>query len=349
MYRIFLFSLLLGVFFASCDSSTDANGTECEENPAHLDCNPEFSELTGTLYYGSGSKTLMSYVFETQTETSLYKIVESGAYSFMVFPEGDKFAWPDQYNTGQGTWLQIHDLSNPGSYEEVLLTSANLRHTYSSIELAPAGEVIGALEPAEESSRNNLILFDTEGNYLFGYPFVKDFAFAPNGTDLVLSMEVRDGGTVAGYAVGVIRNYRSEAPEAYVVKQFADYGQLPEGLSVSPNSSTLAYAYEKHIYTVSLQEGTGHHQITTSGSREWNVRWSPDGNYLAFMYRASGTSDNMGRVVIVPVHTNDEPVQIRTNVNHDVLPDEAYAPFPLGLETGDGRVVAKDPGPFWIP
>lgn len=332
------------MLFAACDSSTGSNGTDCDENPA-------LPELAGSLYYGSGPDTFYRYDLAAQTETSVYHISETGAFDFTVSPGGKYFAWADDSEaTDQGSPVQIHDMDDPVSFEEVFLESANIQYTETSLALAPDGEMIGALVLAEESNRDDLVFFESDGTFFRGYPLVKAFAFGPNGDDLVVSMEVRPDDGPAGYVVGVIRNYRDETPEAYIVREFADYNQLPTNLAVSPNSTTVAYAFNGHIYTLPLQEGADHHQITTSGSREWNVRWSPDGDHLVMTFLASGISDQTGTVVIVPVHQNEEPVRISTDINHDVQPDEAYAPFPIQFEDGDGhRVNANDPGAFWIP
>lgn len=340
--------IVLAFAFNAC--STDGDGTDCDENPALPGCDPGLPELTGSVYYGSGAHTFARYDFDTQTETPVFDETGTGGFYFTVSPDGKRFAWADQYDAdGAGTRIQIHETEKPSAYKEVFLESANLRHTASSLSLAPGAEMIGALVSSDVSLRKDLVLFHEDGSFFRAYPYVKDFAFTPNGQDLALSMEIRENNEATAHVVGSIHNYRSENPEAFIVKEFADYDQLPASLAVSPNSATLAYRFLDHIYTLPLQEGADHHQITTSGSKDWNVHWSPDGNQLSLTVLTSADGPStMGRVVIVPVHANNDPIRIESNVNGDILPDEAYAPFPIELESSEGKITAKDPGPFWV-
>lgn len=336
---------LVVLSFSGCDSGTEPpRGVDCQEDPTHPDCGPEDPGLTGTLYYSRAS-TFTRYDLDTRSETSL---LDEGAY-YTVSQDASEFAWFEYDPSDHETRVQFHDIQDPASYQTVTLSSVEIE---TGLSLAPGIDLFGALVPSPDAefSRTDLLLFNRDGAFIRGFRHVKHYAFAPNENDLVISVELLDeDDEPVGYLVVLIRGYRGESPEFVVIKEFADYDQLPAGLAVSPSSTTVAYASLKHIYTLPLQENAEHHPITTSSHEEWDVHWSPDGEYLIFTFGVVDVT-SCDDVVIVPVHTDPNPIRVRENQSGEIIADDAYQPFPLQpISDEDVGAFSCSPGAFWMP
>jgi Tol biopolymer transport system component len=60
------------------------------------------------------------------------------------------------------------------------------------------------------------------------------------------------------------------------------------GPQVSPDGQLVAVEFEDHVMVMNI-DGSGKRLLTSgSSSREWNIRWSPDGSRLAFFSDRSG-------------------------------------------------------------
>src|SRR3546814_20754660 len=131
------------------------------------------------------------------------------------------------------------------------------------------------------------------GKSLAMVPHVKDFAFSPDGNDLIIAAEALDAqGHPAGYAVAKIINFAVEGQAvSKIIRTFADYSMLPVDLAVSPDGSTVAYTFDDHIYTLPLAEGAEHNQVTDSRFNEWDAGWSHAGDYLVLGFSAQAATN----------------------------------------------------------
>lgn len=249
----------------------------------------------GALYYSSADE-LMRYDFKTRSET----VVFAGGGRYTVSPGKGKFAWARNDFSEQTTKIQIHELGSPDEYQPVTVPAI----LESTPEFAPAGNLLGALGRSADKPdvRNDLLLIDYEGRITGRVPHVKDFAFSPDGKDLVISAEALDaGGGVAGYALAVVRNYRTPDQKSVTICEFTGYDQLPEDIAVSPNSSLAAYTFLDHLYVVQLKEEAVPRQVTESRFRELDPCWSPDGEYLVFTANAEGSfTTDCGEIRMAP-------------------------------------------------
>ncbi|QEC51601.1 hypothetical protein FRZ59_04045 [Anseongella ginsenosidimutans] len=309
-------------------------GVSCSKGEDPL---PATGIQAGSLYY-SAADELMRFDFKTKQET----LVFSGGSSYTISAAQEKFAWYKNDFAEQTTRVQVHDLEAPSGYESIII-SATLE---STPEFAPGEELLGALAESldEPDLRKDLVLFNYHGAIIGRVPHVKDFSFSPNGKDLLISAEaLNPGNEVEGYALALIKNYRSDDQQSITIREFPDYSQLPADISISPDASHVAYTHLDHLYTLELIEEAAPRQITASKFMEVDACWSPDGKYLGFIANVSGTTD-CGEIRIV-LSQPAEPVPV---------PDEAWenAPAdPLQPVDNNGKVIHSCGSEriYWVP
>lgn len=282
---------------------------------------------TGTLYYSSADE-LIRYDFETQSESTVF----DGGDSYTVDPDKGKFAWYENDFYAQTTLVHIHDLEKPSDFGSIEIPAI----LESAPEFAPDEDLLGALARStdEQDHRKDLLLFNYHGQVIGRIPHVKDYAFSPNGKDLIISAEaLNEKGEAAGSALAIIKNYRGADQHSLTIREFADYAQLPSDIAVSPNSSHVAYTHLDHLYTASLKEEAPPRQVTQSRFRELDASWSPDGDYLVFTASAEGDfSTDCGELRIVPAHPAT-PVPVPENAWNNAPAD------PMQPVNGNGKVI----------
>lgn len=290
------------------------------------------------MYYSSAD-ALMRYEFGSRTET----VVFEGGDSFTVSPAKGKFAWYDNDFFSSTTHVHVHELSSPA--DATTIEFAGILE--SSPELAPGHDLLGALARSSDSpdTRNDLVLFDEQGTVIGRIPHVKDFSFAPNGQDVLISAEAMDGdGDPSGWALALVRDYRSDDQQTVTIGEFAEYDELPTDLAVAPSSTEAVYTQGDHLFTVPLRSSATPRQVTRSRFTEVDAAWSPDGTQLVFVATADGDSDlGCGELRIVPAHPS-EPVDV-PGAAWDDAPADPGQPV-----DGEGKVIhACDArGLYWV-
>gem|GEM_PF-1248441 len=256
------------------------------------DKSPHHSDQTGFLYY-SAADDLIRFDFSTRREISIF----SEGNNYRIALDGQQFVWYKNDPWQKTTHIQVHRTQAPDDYFTITLPYL----LESTPSFAPNEELLAALTASTDDpiTRKDLLLFNYQGENIGRIPHVKDFAFAPNGKDLVIAAEAING-TNRGYALAVIKDYRSaSSQQSITIHEFADYNLLPTDLAVAPNSSALAFTHSDHLYTVDLVAGATLKQITQSRFKEVDVNWSPNGEYLIFV---ANVTDNLGcgEIRIIP-------------------------------------------------
>lgn len=316
MFRFILSLVLLATSAASC--SKDDDGPEAPDSP----------EIhTGSLYYSSAN-ALIRYDFDNREET----IIFDGGDHYSIAVGKGKFAWYKNDFYERTTRVQIHDLNAPDGFE-ALEVQAILE---STPEFAVNEDLLGALARSSDApdTRTDLLLFDYQGGIIGRIPHVKDFAFCPNGKDLLISAEaLNEKGEALGYALALIKNYRGADQESYTIAEFAGYSQLPTDIAVSPGSTHAVYTHSDHLYTTTLEEAAVPLQVTQSRFRELDACWSPDGEYLLFTANAEGDfTTDCGELRIVPARPGS-PVTVPENAWDNAPAD------PMQPVNGDDKVI----------
>ena len=159
---------------------------------------PNIQDKSGTLYYSSANQ-LIKYDFQSKREIMLF----SDGDNYRISENAERFLWYKN-NFSEGlTQIQIHDLQTPTEYQTVKIPVI--------IENTPhftVGEtnLFAALARAEDDpiNRKDLIFFNIKNQINGRIPHVKNFAFLPNGKDVVLSAEALNAqGEPIGYALAV--------------------------------------------------------------------------------------------------------------------------------------------------
>lgn len=324
-YFVLLFTSLILLTACSEDDET---------NPVSDD--PK-SAIKGTLLLSSASD-FNRYDFATTLETSLF----DGGSAYTVSSNGEEFVWYDnEYFEGTST-IQIHEVRNPENYQTINF-DFNLEETP---KIAGGTDYLGTLLPSpdEPYARNHLYIFDRQGNIISQLDHVKDFVFSPDGEDIIVSIESREANL---FAIAMIENWQdANNRNSVVIREFADYDQLPTYLSISADGSRLAYTFLQHIYILPVEADAQHQQLTTSPNHEEGAAWSPDGNFLAFYL---DPMRNCGDVYVVPTSNITEPIPIISGGNTDSADDNF--PFPIKLQTVEGLDVVScggGPGIYWF-
>ena len=297
------------------------------------------STFDGTLIFSSTSD-LMIYGFKNKTLNNAF--TSQGYYS--ISHDGSQFVWMDvAFGAGQ-TKVHIHNLSNV--YEsETATVSYVLEETP---KLLPHSTNFGGLVKSEEqpSVRNDFVLWSREGKVIGRIQRVHDFAFSPNGKDIVLSAETTDAnGNPTGYSVVLIKGFLQPSMEnTVIIRQFAAYNELPDELAISPDGTRLVYRYRDHLYTVTLEANAAHKQITTSRFREMYPGWSPDGSHIVFVFSDTNGISNCGEIRIVPSSPTKPIEQLpRPDIGNNPIDD-------LQPTSSDGKVIIScgSAGISWI-
>ncbi|WP_423146392.1 TolB family protein [Rubrolithibacter danxiaensis] len=132
--------------------------------------------------------------------------------------------------------------------------------------------------------------------------------------------------------LALVKDFRSASSQQSIqIWEFADYTQLPEDITISPNSAMAAYTHMDHLYTIPLKQGSNPVQITTSSFKEADANWSPNGNYLVFVANIADNTD-CGEIRVVPSQSAG-PVPVPED-GFDNNPAD-----PLQPTTNNGKVI----------
>jgi len=292
----------------------------------------------GSLYY-SEADALIRFDFDTGKENVLF----SGGDNYRVWPKGQVFVWYKTDFSAGTTTCQIHQLVSPDQYRSISLPYI----LEATPRFAPEGGLLGVLarSPDRPDTRTDLLLLESDGTFIGRIPHVKDFAFSPNGKDLVVSAEALDAdGNTTGYALGLVKNFSSAtSQQSITIKVFSAYDQLPVDLSFSSDGGRLAMIQADHIFTLSPKENASVTQVTTSRFREVDVNWSPDGRYLVFAGNTPGVLD-CGEIRIVSAQP-EKPIEVPED-GYDNTPVD-----PLQPVDNNGKVIHScgSASIVWIP
>ena len=295
------------------------------------DGNPQDADtgasLKGKLIYPTIDE-LVVYSFADKTEQRIFV----DGYGYNVSADGSEFLWYDYRPFDSETTIQIHSFANPEAYTALTVPYA----VEAAPQFVPGNETIGALVQSADDPliRNNFILFNRSGDYIASIPHVKDFAFTPNGKDVVIAAEaLNSAGDATGYALATIHDFAVEGNSTTtIIRSFPDYSMLPTDLSVSPDGNQVVYTYDEHLYTIPLTADVEHKQITDSRFAEVDAGWSPDGKYIVFgMHSLAGIAD-CSDIRIVPSDPA-APITLEPSENEPV---DALQPY---LKEGPVRTL----------
>ena len=296
---------------------------------------------SGSLFYEWVS-TFTRYDFDTRFETSLFYELSA---SWTMPPDSSEFVWWDN-NLNREAVVTIHDADTAEITDQIVLPY-ELR---TVPQIVPNSDFVAALrfQPLANGdtdfSREQLVVFDRDGQTTRGISNVKDFALGSDGT-LVISSETGNGTPVIARVNG---DYLSEDESitATVIRSFPTYDTLPEGLTLSPLLDEIAYTYLDHIYTLALEPGSDHRQMTVSGTEEREAVFSPDGSMIALNYDDIGNTSGCGTIFIIDNHDRDTPTRL---VDGGAAQDPNNpGPFPyVPLDDSGDDIAVCGAGIFW--
>lgn len=94
-----------------------------------------------------------------------------------------------------------------------------------------------------------------------------------------------------------------------------------------------------------MDGASDHRQLSTSNFSEGASAFSPDGSLIAFVFEELPTSQPIGRITIIPNHSDAAPIRVTPGGSDD--PDE---PFPFQPRDENGDPLAANSGElFWRP
>lgn len=160
-------------------------------------------------------------------------------------------------------------------------------------------------------------------------------ALAPVGAVLAPSVALASFPGTPGRIVfdGVLPNADPSAPSTNAIfavnpdgsdlRQLTDGTQTALGPDVSADGSKIVYSLESDVdhaeVWVMNADGSGKHQVTSDGTRDWYPTWSPDGRTIAFRSDQTGNGD----IYTIPA-TGGPETQLTTAAGLDSLP--RYSP-----------------------
>lgn len=284
-------------------------------------------QRSGSLYYSSAN-ALTKYDFQSKQEITLF----SDGDNYRISENAKRFLWYKNNFTDGLAQIQIHDLQTPTEYQTVKIPVIIENTPHFAVGKA---NLFAALARAADDpiNRKDLVLFNSKNKINGRIPHVKNFAFLPNGEDLVLSAEALNAqGEPVGYALAILKNYESEvSQQSVIICQYPDYAQLPDEIAVSPNGRQIVFSQSDHLYIADIQENSNPKQITQSRFRETDGAWSPDGKSIIFTANVTGIAE-CGEIRIVPAHPKS-PIPIPEDGVNNVPVDPLQ---PLGL---NGEVI----------
>lgn len=322
-------SLIMFIAFAFSMSCTkDDNRGDTGQPPS----------MKGILVYPSADE-LMVYSFADKTERKVF----SEGYGYNVSADGSMFLWFDYDAFESESAVHIHRFDDVESSDSFTAPYAIEKNP----DFRPGSESLGMLVKSTDEPllRTDFHLLDRTGKSLAMVPHVKDFAFSPDGDDLIIAAEALDAqGNPAGYAIATISDFAVEGQAvSKIIRTFADYSTVPVDLAVSPDGNTIAYTFNNHIYTLLLAEGAEHKQVTDSRFNEWDTGWSPDGKYLVLGFSDQAATNDCSELRIVPADP-PSPVQLVPGYNNEPVDD--LQPTAAGGKVIHGCAIA---GIKWFP
>jgi Tol biopolymer transport system component len=243
-----------------------------------------------TIYFVSGSEDVCNiWQLPIDPETGMEKGEPQQVTFFndakVMFPKvigkGDQIAFGMERSS---TSIQVADASSP--HDSRTLVAGRWP------QLSPDGQTLYYVDdgifamPREGGTPRRL----TPSGPQEGHEWLAAFAISPDGQTLAYTNEFSDG-----FAIFTVPTGGGE-PELLVEVDPEGCGcEVPEW---SPDGTELAYATEKGLYVIPAIGGEprklAHMDLTWE---EWNVRWSPDGKFIAaFGYNPKDEND----VYVVP-------------------------------------------------
>ncbi|MGV3764096.1 MAG: TolB family protein [Parapedobacter sp.] len=301
--RMSLILFIAFAFFMSC--TKDDNRGNTGQDPS----------MKGTLVYPSADE-LMVYSFADKIERTVF----SAGYGYNVSADGSMFLWFDYNAFESESTIHIHRFDDVESSDSFTAPYA----IEKTPDFRPGSESLGVLVKSADEPllRTDFHLMDRAGKSLAMVPHVKDFAFSPDGDDLIIAAEALDAqGNPAGYAIAKISDFAVEGQAvSNVIRTFADYSTVPVDLAISPDGATIAYTFNNHIYTLLLTKGAEHKQVTDSRFNEWDAGWSPDGKYLVLGFSDQATTNDCSELRIVPADPSS-PIQLVPGYDDEPVDD----------------------------
>jgi tricorn protease len=137
-------------------------------------------------------------------------------------------------------------------------------------------------------------------------------------------------------------------------ERFIDPSRHVTDFDLSPKNGRVAFCSRGDLALVPVKEGRTIVLTGTSGVREKNPRWSPDGKLLAYISEKTGEEE----IYVVDINGDDDPDQITKNTKGWKFPpvwspdgkklayaDRSQTVFIVDKETG--RITRADSSDFW--
>lgn len=255
------------------------------DDPERID--EPLSALTGTLHYGFAGDL---FAYDLSSGAIDMVAEQKGRQGPFFSPDGAFFTtnnWPGS-NDGVAIWgLNSYTIQKEFTLFNTL-TSEDL-----GVRIAPGGTLFsGILNPSSGFSED-LAVFDDDGRVLYrldGDAIRFKGHTWDNLQNLYFTGEIEAGNLSGTKVLAKVTDLETSA--ITVIRTFdAEFGDVPDALSVSPDGSQIAYNYKSDIWIgATSADATDHRECFGAVQSLSAPVFSPDADYIALVMLNSNTS-----------------------------------------------------------